>query len=522
MFCLRGALICCLGAGFFLPGCKADIATAPRLSGAPVRIEDITMDTITLSWDPAEGPYPVKYRVLDAREEQAYQAILKNAGKTGGIPAIEDYKIDEKESGYLDGHTVAHIGDYWTFVNGMDISETRVVLKNLSPDFGYYIVVLALNPSYTYSVYPQLSFKTLTMEEDAAKKAAAEAARIRGLAAEYERITAGMDSESRALNDAGYREYEQGRYREAAKLFRAAIVFDAGNILPHYNLACVLALLRGKGEEVDLSEIENELKICFSLDPALSGRPADWILARIREDGDLDSIRDMEFFRAIASYDHSRLYSKAYEDKRAWLCGGPWVGGADIFTFQPDRTFSFTVEFEYGMRGSGKWRPDGGDENGFYISFYEDEFLAESGMDGSWYYVSSPDRAYLNLSEMSLSVWWEETEQIYRQRDASLLWSAVEENAAAEAAGFLRAGYPVNQRRFEYWESGGDSILTPALANKNAAMIRLLAGYGLTTPPELLPALHALDPELGAAVIYRAVKTENAPAAELLAGNRPE
>jgi hypothetical protein len=518
-----GALLCCLCLGFFLPGCKAAV-NAPRLSGAPVRVDDVTMDTITLSWDPAAGPYPIKYRILDVTPKQ-YRAVLKKSGKRGGIPAIDDSIVHEKESGKLDGIPLAQTGGYLTFVDGMDINETRAVLKNLWHDSGYSILVLAVGPDYVYSAYPELSVRTLTVEAEAAKKEADKEARIQNLIAEYGRITAGMDSGSRALNDAGYREYERGRYWEAAKLFSASIVFDAANILPHYNLACTLALLREEGQEVDLWEIEHELNICFSLDPAPAGRPADWILSRVREDSDLDAIRDMKFFRAVASYGHSRLYSEVYADQQAWLCGGSWFGGPDIFSFYMDRTFSFTVQSEYGMRGSGSWGLEGQIcDDGFYISFDHDEFLAESGRDGSWYAVPGPKHARLKASEMILEVWWKEDENSLKwweepgeryQQTASVLWSAVEENAAAKAAGFLRAGYPVNQR-YEYSYSGDDSILTPALENKNTAMIRLLAGYGLPVLPKLLPALYDLDPDLWAAVIYRTVKTENASAADLI------
>ena len=166
--------------------------------------------------------------------------------------------------------------------------------------------------------------------------------------------------------------------------------------------------------------------------------------------------------------------------------------------------------------------PDSGvEDNGFFISFSNDEFFAESGMDGGWHETPGPRITYLNASEMRLLAWWKGTAQSYRQRDASVLWSAVEENDAAAVAGFLRAGYPVNQR-YEYPCPGDDSILPPALANKNKAMIRLLAGYGLRVSPELLPALYELDMELWATLLYRAVKNENASALELITGNRRE
>ena len=106
------------------------------------------------------------------------------------------------------------------------------------------------------------------------------------------------------LNSAGFHYYEQGDLYAAVLLFREATQRDPEHVLAHYNLACVLALVRrvNRGSacgrvEAYRSDILDHLEIAARLDP---GRKR-----RMLEDPDLSDLRGLMRFRIIAGADLS-------------------------------------------------------------------------------------------------------------------------------------------------------------------------------------------------------------------------
>jgi tetratricopeptide (TPR) repeat protein len=93
---------------------------------------------------------------------------------------------------------------------------------------------------------------------------------------------------ARALNTAGFRLYQAGKYPEALEKFQAAAQADPQHALAHYNVAATLGVLRKQGSVCDYNAyretILEHLTLAVKLDPKR--------LKRAKEDADLEPIRD--------------------------------------------------------------------------------------------------------------------------------------------------------------------------------------------------------------------------------------
>lgn len=98
------------------------------------------------------------------------------------------------------------------------------------------------------------------------------------------------------LNTLGYRCYKAGMLPQARHLFLLALRIDEGHALAHYNLACTLMLLRAAGavceHDATLGVVMHHLERAVAIDP----RRRD----RMREDSDLDGLRDNLRYRMLA------------------------------------------------------------------------------------------------------------------------------------------------------------------------------------------------------------------------------
>jgi tetratricopeptide (TPR) repeat protein len=92
-----------------------------------------------------------------------------------------------------------------------------------------------------------------------------------------------------SLNTFGYHLYERKAYADAATAFRRAIQLDPAYAYPHYNLACMLSLLAGQGEEIDPGELIYHLQCAALLNPRYRVKP--------KTDTDLDPVRNQAYFR---------------------------------------------------------------------------------------------------------------------------------------------------------------------------------------------------------------------------------
>jgi tetratricopeptide (TPR) repeat protein len=106
-----------------------------------------------------------------------------------------------------------------------------------------------------------------------------------------------LNGEAIQLNSEGMQYYDNGDYRKAIEFFEKSIVRDPAYILPHYNLACTLNILRDSGENILIKDIVSELQITLNLNPVIAGRNKGWAEARIREDDDLKSLLIIEEFQ---------------------------------------------------------------------------------------------------------------------------------------------------------------------------------------------------------------------------------
>jgi len=93
------------------------------------------------------------------------------------------------------------------------------------------------------------------------------------------------------MNEAGYVLYQQNRYKESLPYFKAAKEMDPTYEYANYNYTCVLALLYGQGEKIDINEIAEGLRRSLKLDPNKK--------AHMRNDTDLNAVRNLPEIQSI-------------------------------------------------------------------------------------------------------------------------------------------------------------------------------------------------------------------------------
>ncbi len=128
-------------------------------------------------------------------------------------------------------------------------------------------------------------------------------------------------SQAIEANNKGFEFYERQDYKQAETYFRLSILFDASYILPHYNLACVLNLLRNQGEDITIAEIIAELVITLNLDPSKAQRNNNWLPSRLREDSDLFSLHEEEAYQYLFQYE----MPTGWENPETWFSGSTWI-----------------------------------------------------------------------------------------------------------------------------------------------------------------------------------------------------
>jgi hypothetical protein len=103
-----------------------------------------------------------------------------------------------------------------------------------------------------------------------------------------------------SLNSLGYTLYEQKKYEDAKTVLRKACVTSGPYKYAHYNLACVLALLNQHGRAISPNELIFHLQYSGYLDITY--------FDKMREDADLESIRDEEYYKEFVDIiDHARF-----------------------------------------------------------------------------------------------------------------------------------------------------------------------------------------------------------------------
>jgi hypothetical protein len=108
------------------------------------------------------------------------------------------------------------------------------------------------------------------------------------------------DSSVSDLNSAGFDLYEQGKDEDALILFRHSIEIDDTFAYGHYNIACMMSLLYGEGENINLSDLYYYLERSIELDSTR--------LEKARADSDFNSVRCRERFQDIVSPEKVKYY----------------------------------------------------------------------------------------------------------------------------------------------------------------------------------------------------------------------
>jgi hypothetical protein len=162
---------------------------------------------------------------------------------------------------------------------------------------------------------------------------------------EYERqkIQSGDAAAAVSLNSAGMARYRAGDMAGAERNFRLALGKDPDFKLPHYNLACVLALglpkdyaAAAEGPVYDaLSEIQSALENAVRLDPGMARKAA--------ADGDLSSLRGYaDFWRWLGiGFASPEIVMSILTSPRYWT--EPTEGGEpqDILEFSDGGRFVY-------------------------------------------------------------------------------------------------------------------------------------------------------------------------------------
>jgi hypothetical protein len=298
-----------------------------------------------------------------------------------------------------------------------------------------------------------------------------------------------------ALNDLGMEAYTRRDYVQAVSYFRKAIVADAQYILPHYNLACTLALMYRNGDAVDLEEIKDELTICLMLDPARAGRSRRWIYQRLAEDSDLDSLRDMEFFKKLPSISTERRHANTAD----WLYDLTWSSLYTDYYFDSEITIYRNNTFLYTYAPTapqseeyeGTWTWDANDES-IHFSIKTDQSL--------------PVKAYFNSQELTLHVILQTQDlsgeffEVFLAADPEdHLYKAMENGDVITVMDYLEAGFPIH-RYHGFWSTFYYAV------NRHIALARVLAGYGAEVFGEDLLELKKWNAELYEMCMARNIK----------------
>ncbi len=304
-----------------------------------------------------------------------------------------------------------------------------------------------------------------------------------------------MSAWAEQLNSEGMNLYNKGDLQDAARLFKQSILADANYILPHYNLACVLNLLRNAGKAVDVKEIYDELTICLNLDAEKAKMPVDWIYSRLKEDADLDTLRGNEDYNKLLNYKIKNM-----NNKEKWFLGS-WVNsGVVYFDFKADHTFTWSISFENSGSGSGRWKLN---EATGELTIDCDKFVEDDFKDGGRNEVNPPSGGRFDAKKMELTIDWGEGQQIYKQ-DYTALIRAVEDGDCGAVLQLAKSGYDILRPIGE--GMGPGSTMVYAIETKRAAMIRLLIGLGLSLKGDELTSLEKTDPEIFSLIINRNIK----------------
>ena len=170
-----------------------------------------------------------------------------------------------------------------------------------------------------------------------------------------------------SLNKKGLDVYKKGRITAAADLFRDAILADSTYMYSHYNLACMLSLLKGQGKKVDDDELYDELDIALGMDSVSPETEKNWVVSRLQTDTDLDPVRNETRFRALPGIELPAKISTRD------LIQGVWI----------DNNNQYTLEFR---------------EDGSF--FYRCKSVSDSAREGSWNLNKGTGLFTLDCSEL--------------------------------------------------------------------------------------------------------------------------
>jgi len=277
--------------------------------------------------------------------------------------------------------------------------------------------------------------------------------RAQGNLAQY-RFSGTLSEWSERLNDQGFRFYQKQDYEEAIKYFRMAILADASFILSHYNLACMLALQYRQEKRVDLQEIFDELNISLLLDPTRARRPANWIYSRLKDDSDLDSVRDRIEFKALFNLDTKKEYKNPQE-----LLLGSWANNDFAWIFKKNNVFEYNTasgwsRSDIDIRRYGKWEldeksrtiklsyyPEGVEIKDMIIAIDEEK---SSSQESPYIRGPLPKEAVFDLKQKQLRIIVKGVEYQYFQTDCTALKNSALKADYIKTVYLLKQGFKIH------------------------------------------------------------------------------
>jgi hypothetical protein len=295
------------------------------------------------------------------------------------------------------------------------------------------------------------------------------------------------------LNTLGMEYYGKKQYGEAAGCFEQSIIVYPNYILPHYNLACTLNLMRDAGDDIPLNIIKGELIIALNLNPETGGRQKGWAEKRMWEDSDLSSLWEIPDFKSF--FDTYTPTAIEYTIEKLLDSTG-WFGGIFAASFCEDKSFSGGVYMESGYREGGTWKFNNDDKTEILIYNVSIAFEDLRGGGHPLWPEPTPTHDILYKFDMEKMLMYIGDHEVSTESPlfgyGDIMFQHLYNNKIDYSAiiQIINSGFPVNcdTAREKYVEEnfinlhsadihGNSGVFAEVLRTKDIPLIRLFLGY---------------------------------------------
>lgn len=306
-------------------------------------------------------------------------------------------------------------------------------------------------------------------------------------------------------NNKGFEAYEQQDYKLAEECFRLSILFDSTYILPHYNLACVLNILRDNGEDIDIDVIISELIVALNLDPSAAQRTKDWLYSRLRDDPDLYSLHEENVYKSLFYY----KVPVGLDNIEEWILDSTWKKETSIvgYYFHDNYEYSEGVSQEGGYSLTGNWKYNK-DQSVILLEnlFYVPDDLTGDGVDRRRHLPPQTLIFYpyeMRIHEPHEPLEYMEGDFFLVIPDTNIFYQSIEDRNYGNIIQLVKSGFPVNYYDYDNYLFLDCSPLMTAFENDDICMLQLLIGYGVEIYPKMVEKISAKYPELYKLVLMK-------------------